>query len=289
MAPGRVDFVSGLHKKPNPGRVHVTRPVWVHHGHTDLVTQHEFLLDFGFQETHRTSNPERIFYKGYNDQPVSHVSEETDRPLFFGGSLEAASQEDLERAAKLPGAVFGYSTVELGQPPKGADAYNRGSDTLAVDDERPRRGRFQRTGKGRPREWYQTHFNIRALDVQANALNKDLHMAVFYDIDLGKHYRDHHAFFHFTLFPGQKYAGPHHASYVWDIGMHILGSQIFDYWYDPSGFAVEHYIDGDIVNEDNQPERAVNDSMAEFQAWSGPLNTKRAHEGNARPEVVIRA
>lgn len=38
MAPGRVDFVSGLHKKPNPGRVHVTRPAWVHYGHTDLVT-----------------------------------------------------------------------------------------------------------------------------------------------------------------------------------------------------------------------------------------------------------
>lgn len=150
---------------------------------------------------------------------MSYVSEKTDQPLFFGGSLEAASQEDLERAAKLPGAgpvrdldfpgggkvvtivdpenipinvVFGYSTVERGQPPKGADAYNMGSDTLVVDDEKPRRGRFQRLGKGpspvhklghfghitadikKISEWYQTHFNLRALDVQASAFNKDL-------------------------------------------------------------------------------------------------------------------
>lgn len=176
------------------------------------------MLDFGFQETHRTSTPERIFYRGYNDQPVSYIAEKTDRPLFFGGSLEATSQADLERAANLPGAgpirdsefpgggkivtildpenipinvVFGYSTVERGQPPKGADAYNMGSDTLADDDEKPRRGRFQRLEKGpapvhklghfghitadieKISEWYQTHFNLRALDVQANSFNKD--------------------------------------------------------------------------------------------------------------------
>lgn len=28
-----------------------------------------------------------------------------------------------------------------------------------------------------------------------------------------------------------------------------MGSQIFDYWWDPTGFMVEHYVDGDLVNE----------------------------------------
>lgn len=28
----------------------------------------------------------------------------------------------------------------------------------------------------------------------------------------------------------------------------VIGSQIFDYWYDESGFEVEHYADGDLVN-----------------------------------------
>lgn len=45
MAPGRVDLVSGLHKKPNPGRVHITRPVWVHYSHMDLVTVCQTCLD----------------------------------------------------------------------------------------------------------------------------------------------------------------------------------------------------------------------------------------------------
>ncbi|TAQ83069.1 hypothetical protein B7494_g8605, partial [Chlorociboria aeruginascens] len=36
---------------------------------------------------------------------------------------------------------------------------------------------------------------------------------------------------------------------VWGVGRHILGSQIFDYWWDTSGFMCEHYADGDLVNE----------------------------------------
>lgn len=49
-------------------------------------------------------------------------------------------------------------------------------------------------------------------------------MTVFYDIDLGRHFHDHQAFFHFTLFPGQKYAGPHLASFgVYDMEISGLG------------------------------------------------------------------
>jgi hypothetical protein len=33
------------------------------------------------------------------------------------------------------------------------------------------------------------------------------------------------------------------------VGRHILGSQVFDYWHDPSRFKIEHYADGDVVNE----------------------------------------
>lgn len=28
---------------------------------------------------------------------------------------------------------------------------------------------------------------------------------------------------------------------VWGVGRHVLGSQIFDYWWDRSGFVLEHY------------------------------------------------
>ncbi|RTL52439.1 MAG: bleomycin resistance protein [Rhodocyclaceae bacterium] len=35
----------------------------------------------------------------------------------------------------------------------------------------------------------------------------------------------------------------------WGIGRHFHGSQVFDYWYDPAGFHVEHFVDGDLVND----------------------------------------
>lgn len=34
----------------------------------------------------------------------------------------------------------------------------------------------------------------------------------------------------------------------WGIGRHIQGSQIFDYWRDPDGFLVEHFIDSDMFD-----------------------------------------
>lgn len=37
------------------------------------------------------------------------------------------------------------------------------------------------------------------------------------------------------------------------VGRHLLGSQIYDYWKDPAGFRVEHYTDGDVVNQMHQP------------------------------------
>jgi hypothetical protein len=36
---------------------------------------------------------------------------------------------------------------------------------------------------------------------------------------------------------------------VWGVGRHILGSQIFDYWWDTTGNMIEHYADGDLVND----------------------------------------
>ena len=130
-------------------------------------------------------------------------------------------------------------------------------------------------------------------------------MAVFYCLDLGKHYSDHHSFFHFAKFPGQKFPGPHHASFevydfdiqlqghdhlvaqnyklMWGVGRHLLGSQIFDYWYDPEGFVLEHYTDGDVVNEDNPPERHEL-GMAEYTTWGGQFMTLNGgYNGDARP------
>ena len=99
-------------------------------------------------------------------------------------------------------------------------------------------------------------------------------VAMFGHIDRGASNVDHHSMFLSTLAPESSIPYPHvhHASFeihdtdtqflghqwlekkgyklVWGVGRHILGSQIFDYWWDTSGFMIEHYTDGDLVNEE---------------------------------------
>ncbi|KAF2232175.1 hypothetical protein EV356DRAFT_534846 [Viridothelium virens] len=92
-------------------------------------------------------------------------------------------------------------------------------------------------------------------------------VATFCHIDRGQTPVDHHSFF----MSGNPTSHVHHCSFeihdldtqhlghawlaqkgyksVWGVGRHILGSQIFDYWWDTSGFMVEHYADGDLVTE----------------------------------------
>jgi hypothetical protein len=36
-----------------------------------------------------------------------------------------------------------------------------------------------------------------------------------------------------------------------------MGSQIFDYWFDPSKFILEHYVDGDLVNSSYKTNRSL--------------------------------
>jgi hypothetical protein len=38
--------------------------------------------------------------------------------------------------------------------------------------------------------------------------------------------------------------------HMWGIGRHLLGSQLFDYWFDPDGFEYEHFTDSDVFTAD---------------------------------------
>lgn len=119
-------------------------------------------------------------------------------------------------------------------------------------------------------EWYTRTFNLAPTDflhvpIEDGKSTKDV--AVFAHIDRGEDPVDHHTFFMST----NKTSHVHHASFevhdfdtqqlghqwlakqnytsVWGVGRHILGSQIFDYWWDTTGNMVEHYCDGDLVNK----------------------------------------
>ncbi|KAK5057618.1 hypothetical protein LTR84_011618 [Exophiala bonariae] len=118
--------------------------------------------------------------------------------------------------------------------------------------------------------WYLDLINLKPSDAVFNPqTGKD--ETVFNHIDLGQEYTDHHSLF-FAVGPEEAPVHVHHSSYevndfdtqtlghdflrfkgwtnCWGIGRHVLGSQIFDYWFDGSGNIVEHYSDGDLVNED---------------------------------------
>jgi len=56
----------------------------------------------------------------------------------------------------------------------------------------------------------------------------------------------------------------------WGVGRHIQGSQIFDYWRDPFGNKVEHWTDGDLVNDDT-PVGNAPFAGDELSQWAPPL------------------
>jgi len=116
--------------------------------------------------------------------------------------------------------------------------------------------------------WYTKHFNLVPTDwlyVEEDGKQRDV--AIFAHIDRGSSYVEHHTFF----MSSNPTAHVHHCSFevhdfdtqalghqwlvnkgyksAWGVGRHILGSQIFDYWWDTSGNMIEHYADGDLINE----------------------------------------
>lgn len=57
---------------------------------------------------------------------------------------------------------------------------------------------------------------------------------------------------------------------VWGVGRHIEGSQVFDYWRDPFGHKVEHWTDGDLVNNSVAP-RFSELRPGALAQWAPPL------------------
>lgn len=167
---------------------------------------------------------------------------------------------------------------------------SQGLQKLVVnyEDEKPRVGRGQRFklgpapvhkwghyGVSYPQgkfqemfDWYTKHLTLATSDMVT--INGEKAIA-FFHIDRGTEYTDHHSMYIKPAKPGEKVDVAHSAFEVhdfdvqqlahnylesrgyklsWGVGRHVLGSQVFDYWYDESGFELEHYADGDLVNCD---------------------------------------
>ncbi|KAI1502342.1 Glyoxalase/Bleomycin resistance protein/Dihydroxybiphenyl dioxygenase [Biscogniauxia marginata] len=139
--------------------------------------------------------------------------------------------------------------------------------------------------------FYTSNFNFTPSDILYSPGNNDEDVIVFLHLDLGADYSDHHSLFFQRVDPGQT-TRMHHCSFevddfdtqllghehllskgytpAWGVGRHILGSQIFDYWKDTSGFLIEHYADGDLVNQNTQVTREEA-GPGKMNIWGAPF------------------
>jgi catechol 2,3-dioxygenase-like lactoylglutathione lyase family enzyme len=116
-------------------------------------------------------------------------------------------------------------------------------------------------------------------------------IAVFLNCGLGEEWTDHHTvaliaaadnktrFDHSAfevididdLMQGGAYLSQKGRQHSWGVGRHIQGSQIFDYWRDPFGNKIEHWTDGDMVNDSTKPSHAEL-QPGELSQWGPPLH-----------------
>ncbi len=74
----------------------------------DLDVQEEFLTEFGMVRAARTANA--LYMRGTDPEHHIHITEKGD-PGFIGFAYKAASEDDLKKVAKLPGAS-GIETID---------------------------------------------------------------------------------------------------------------------------------------------------------------------------------
>ena len=72
------------------------------------------------------------------------------------------------------------------------------------------------------------------------------------------------------VFQGHAYLEERQHRLSWGVGRHVEGSQVFDYWRDPWGHKIEHWTDGDLVNN-HYPEQYFELNMESLAQWAPPL------------------
>ncbi|PMD28975.1 Glyoxalase/Bleomycin resistance protein/Dihydroxybiphenyl dioxygenase [Hyaloscypha variabilis F] len=191
--------------------------------------------------------------------------------FLYGQTLRLSKDDPLVLELATGGANFNTATEKLRNGPTRrfkhgpSPIYKLGHYGIGVP-----RAKYKET-----MNWYRSVLNLKPTDAIFDPKTDD-EITCFNHIDLGEEFTDHHAFF-IGSSATSTVAYPHHCSFevndfdtqvlghdwlrskgwtnCWGIGRHVLGSQIFDYWFDASGNVVEHYSDGDLVNKDTPFQR----------------------------------
>jgi|SRR3954468_234885 catechol-2,3-dioxygenase len=162
---------------------------------------------------------------------------------------------------------------------------------------------LQRQEFARNANWYVKNFGLIASDVEMMPGTTEP-LVAFLRCDRGAELADHHsvvvafgpedAFDHAAFETLDLDAVAFGAEWLqrqgwiksWGVGRHILGSQIFCYHYDPSGFAVEHYADGDVFDAD-VPTHYHEGGVAGLYAW-GPDLPKHFIDTSLSPQRLAK-
>jgi hypothetical protein len=232
--------------------------------HADLSAARKFFLDFGMNIAHEVPG-ELIYFKGYGVEPFIYVAAQskTGASYFGGAAYVVDSKEELQRAAQLESCTeplrelqgpAGGEIVTLTDPAghlvhlihgwteKAAEPQGLERLTFNYEDEKPRKGKFQRFEPGPAPvfrwghygvtypegtyetmfEWYTKTISLAPSDI---VFRGEKPITCFFHVDRGEEYADHHAFFFKSVKPGNKPSVAHAAFEVHDFDVQQLGHQ----------------------------------------------------------------
>ena len=185
----------------------------------------------------------------------------TREPLQSNPATGRARFGKVVRLKPQPSAVvrLGHAALLVSDFPKALDFYTRvlglrPSDTYFAGHPDNQIAAFMHCGLGA--QW--TDHHTVALISSPDGSNRFDHTA-FEVLDLD------------DVMQGGEYLKSKEWKHSWGVGRHIQGSQIFDYWRDPFGNKIEHWTDGDLVN-DETPVGNEHISNEELRQWAPPLN-----------------
>lgn len=140
-------------------------------------------------------------------------------------------------------------------------------------------------------QWYCQVLHMLPSDLIVDGADHSCPSAAFLRLNRGPQWTDHHTialfqadhdFVHHASFEVQDFDAQcmGHAwmtaqqwSPFWGVGRHVLGSQIFDYWRDPSGNLIEHFTDGDLFNHQS-PTNATAACDSSLYQWGPPMSVE---------------
>ena len=151
-------------------RIRLNKTSFVIYYHVDLQQAEQFLLHFGLTVVERNADGTEVFFKGYGTDPFVYVARQANGSSshFGGAAYLVETREELEKAARVPGASQigpldapgGGQIVTLhdpaghpvhlvyGQQAKAAEEMNLKKLEFNYEDVKPRKGRFQRFEPG---------------------------------------------------------------------------------------------------------------------------------------------